>query len=142
MVVAIVLVVVLAVAGIVASRAHSASGPGGPETLIPALTLTSLPSGQLAAVNFIVDTPSKLNGSYSTEFSTTFYLLTPAEYSTYLLHSKLTGFEWTNATEGYVSEAYLEVSVPTGPWVFAMLNTNQTQSSGVGWITALTLGSG
>jgi hypothetical protein len=137
--IAVVVVVVLVIATVAVLRAHSSSGPSGPEVLIPAGTLTSLPSGQLAAVNFIVDTPSILNGTYSTEFSTTFYVLTPDEYSEYLLHSVLPAYEWTNMTRGFVNLAHLYIPVPAGQWVFTMLNTNETQSSGVGWITALTL---
>jgi hypothetical protein len=129
---------VVAVAAFATLRPKPAASSGS-EVLIPALTLTSLPIGQLAAVNFIVDTPSVLNGTYSTEFATAFYILTPDEYSTYLLHAVLTGYEWTYATEGYVDEALFEISVPAGQWVFMMENTNATQASDVGWITALTV---
>jgi hypothetical protein len=135
-VVVVVIVLVVAVA-LLHAKPSSASGP---DVLIPALSLTSLTAGQLAAVNFIVNTPSVLNGTFSTEFATTFYLLTPDEYSTYLLHSNLPGYEWTNVTHGFVSYAHLYVEVPPGQWVFTMINTNETQASGVGWITALTLG--
>jgi len=138
-VIAVVVIVVLVAATVLVLPEHSTTGAPASEVLIPAGSLTSLSSGQLAAVNFIVDTPSILNGTYSTEFSTTFYILTPNEYSEYLLHSDLPAYEWKNVTEGFVNEASLHVTVPPGQWVFTMLNTNETQSSGVGWLTALTL---
>jgi hypothetical protein len=139
--VAIAVVVLLVMVTVLAATVlhPKASSSSGPDVLIPAESLTSLSAGQLAAVNFIVTSPSVLNGSYSTEFATTFWVLTPDEYSTYLLHQKLTGYEWTNVTNGFVDIAHLQVDVPAGQWVFAMLNTNMTQSSGVGWLTALTL---
>jgi hypothetical protein len=122
--IAVVVVVVLVVAAFAVFHPKSAS-PSGSQILIPASELTSLPIGQLAAVDFTVHTPSVLNGTYSTEFATTFWILT--------------GYEWTNATRGYVTLAQLEVDVPAGGWVFAMINENQTQASDVGWITALTV---
>jgi hypothetical protein len=136
--VAVVVVVVVGVAALAVLHSKSPSTSGS-DVLIPARSLTNLSAGQLAAVNFIVDSPSVLNGTYSTEFATTFWILTPVEYSTYLLHSDLPGYEWTNVTHGFVNLAYLQVTVPKGQWVFTMLNTNLTQTSGVGWITALTL---
>jgi len=133
--IAIVAVVVVAAVIVVAHR----STPNSPYVLIPGLTVTALTGGQFYAINFVTSNPAVLNGTYSTNSSVQFYVMTPTEYQYIIAQNKLSGYVDAWSTQGFVALAYLEQPVAVGQWVFVMENPSATVGTDIGWLTPLTL---
>ena len=135
---AVAAVVLIVTVGVVVAVKRPPSSPSA-EILLPAGTLTSISNQQFAAVTFVSSSAGILNGTYSTESTIVFYLLTPQEYLILLTKNNLTGYSWTYQTPGIVPIAYLALDFQPGSWDFVMENQNATTASAVGWLTALTL---
>jgi hypothetical protein len=135
-------VVTLAIAVSISALVENARlshGPPQPDVIIPADTLTSISVGQYFGYDFVAGSMEVLNASYSAQYGILFYLMTPEEYQILVTTYNVTGYAWTAGGSHFINQAYLDVDVPPGPWVFAMANPNATFATAVGWLTALTL---
>jgi hypothetical protein len=137
--VAVAIVVILVVAAYAVELGHKSNSAPATKTLLPADFLISISPQQYYGISFVLSTTGTLNASYSAQFPTIFYIMTPKEYLLLVSTYNVSGYEWTVTTAAGGALGYLNIDVQPGNWWLAMSNPDLYNTTAVAFITPLNL---
>jgi len=121
--VAAVVVVAIALVAVYVVEVRAHSGSSSAAVLVPVNTVDSIPSTQFDGIAVSTASSSVINGSFYSTYGVVLYLMSPSDFHAMTVSLKVAGFEWSsNALVGNNSIVYLNVQVPSGAWVFVLLN--------------------
>ena len=117
------------------ARSHPPSTPPG-TLLVPEGHSYDVFAAQSSNVAFSIGSEQTLRGAFSTTFGITAYVMTNAQYQSYVHSGNVTGSQWAS---GEVHSGTLDVSLPAGSWNLAFIDLTP-QATSVLVTTPITIG--